>query len=149
MVFFLTKDDFVFLGRNLHRPECVLATKSGDVFASHAADRGGIAHIDVNGRTNFIMATAGDIPDDFIPNGYSLMPDGSFLIANVGNDGGVYTLNRDGTLVPFLLEIDGIKLPACNFANRDELGRIWISVSTWARNRDESFKKDVADGVIN
>ena len=148
MMFVLTKDDFVFLGRNLHRPECVLATKSGDVFASHAADRGGIAHIDVNGRTNFITATAGDIPDDFIPNGYSLMPDGSFLIANVGNDGGVYTLNRDGTLVPFLLEIDGIKLPACNFANRDELGRIWISVSTWARNRDESFKKDVADGVI-
>ena len=64
MMFVLTKDDFVFLGRNLHRPECVLATKSGDVFASHAADRGGIAHIDVNGRTNFIMATAGDIPDD-------------------------------------------------------------------------------------
>ena len=63
--------------------------------------QGGIAHIEVNGRTNFIMATAGDIPDDFIPNGYSLMPDGSFLIANVGNDGGVYTLNRDGTLVPF------------------------------------------------
>ena len=64
MMFYLRKDDFVFLGRNLRRPECVLATKSGDVYASHAADRGGIAHIDVNGRTNFIMATAGDIPDD-------------------------------------------------------------------------------------
>ena len=48
MMFYLTKDDFVFLGRNLRRPECVLATKSGDVYASHAADRGGIAQIDVN-----------------------------------------------------------------------------------------------------
>ena len=147
-MFFLTRDDFAFLGSNLSRPECVLATKSGDIFASHAAGNGGIAHIDTKGRTNFIMATKGDIPADFIPNGFSLMPDGSFLIANVGNDGGVYTLNRDGTLIPFLLEIDGIKLPACNFVNRDEKGRIWISVSTWARNRDESFKKGIADGTI-
>ena len=103
-MFFLTRDDFAFLGSNLSRPECVLATKSGDIFASHAAGNGGIAHIDSKGRTNFIMATKGDIPADFIPNGFSLMPDGSFLIANVGNDGGVYTLNRDGTLIPFLLE---------------------------------------------
>ena len=38
--------------------------------------------------------------------------------------------------------------PACNFANRDEKGRIWISVSTWARDRDESFRKDHADGFV-
>ena len=45
-MFFLTRDDFAFLGSNLSRPECVLATKSGDIFASHAAGNGGIAHID-------------------------------------------------------------------------------------------------------
>ena len=53
----------------------------------------------------------------------------------------VFILLIETVLNSFLLEIDGIKLPACNFVNRDEKGRIWISVSTWARNRDESFKE--------
>ncbi|MBH68262.1 MAG: gluconolactonase [Rhodospirillaceae bacterium] len=147
-MFTLSEEDFSFIGKNLNRPECVIATRKGDIFASHAGDAGGIARIKSDGDGEFILAVSGDIPDGFIPNGYSLMPDGSFLIANVGDEGGVYTLKRDGTLIPFITEIDGVKLPACNFANRDEVGRIWISVSTWARNRDESFKKDIADGFI-
>ena len=147
-MFSISEQDLTFIGSNLCRPECVLATKAGDIYASHASGPGGIAHFNSAGETDFILAVSGDIPKGFIPNGYSLMPDGSFLIANVGDEGGVYTLKRDGSLVPFLTEIDGIKLPACNFANRDEIGRIWISVSTWARNRDESFKKDIADGFV-
>jgi hypothetical protein len=147
-MFTLTPEDITFIGSDLVRPECVVATEKGALFASHADGGGGIAKVNADGPSELILATSGDIPAGFIPNGYSLMPDGSFLIANVGDEGGVYTLRRDGALIPFLLEIDGRKLPACNFANRDEQGRIWISVSTWARNRDDSFKKDFADGVV-
>ncbi|MBT4353264.1 MAG: gluconolactonase [Rhodospirillaceae bacterium] len=144
----LSKDDFSFIGTDLIRPECVVATKKGDLFASHAGKQGGIVKLANNGGQEFILAKHGDIPEGFVPNGFALLPDGSFLIANVGDQGGVYNLKRDGTLIPFLLEIEGKILPACNFVYRDEQERIWISVSTWAKNRDESFKKDVADGFV-
>ena len=148
MVVNLSKDDFTFLGKNLKRPECVVATKKGDLFVSHAGDGGGIVRLSESGDLDFFIAKAGDIPVGFIPNGFALLPDGSFLIANVGDEGGIYNLDRDGTLTPFLTEIEGKTLPACNFVYRDELDRVWISVSTWARDRDESFKKDIADGFI-
>ena len=148
MVVNLSKDDFTFLGKNLKRPECVVATNKGDLFVSHAGNGGGIVRLSESGDQEFFIAKAGDIPVGFIPNGFALLPDGSFLIANVGDEGGIYNLDRDGTLTPFLTEIEGKTLPACNFVYRDELDRVWISVSTWARDRDESFKKDIADGFI-
>jgi sugar lactone lactonase YvrE len=147
-MFTLSQDDISFIGTGLVRPECVVATEKGDLFASHAADGGGISSLRNPDAPEFFLAKTGDIPDGFVPNGYCLMPDGSFLIANVGDEGGVYTLHRDGRLEAFITEIDGKQLPACNFANRDDDGRIWISVSTWARDRDLSFKKDFADGFV-
>jgi len=147
-VFTLSDSDFTFIGTGLARPECVVATRKGDLYASHAADGGGITRIAADGTAERFLATSGDIPAGFIPNGYSLMPDGSFLIANVGDEGGVYRLSRDGVLTAYLTDVDGRALPATNFANRDERGRIWISVSTWLFNRDEAFKKDHADGFV-
>lgn len=144
----LDLDDLSFVGDGLSRPECVVATRRGDLFASHAAGGGGIARVREDGPPELFLARSGDIPEGFIPNGYSLMPDGSFLIANVGQEGGVFRLARDGTMTAFLTEVDGRKLPACNFANRDALGRVWISVSTWLHNRDEAFRKDYADGFV-
>ena len=147
-MFTITADDITFIGSGLARPECVVATEKGGLFASYAAGGGGIASLDKDGAAELFLAKTGDIPARFIPNGYCLMPDGSFLIANVGDEGGIYRLYRDGRMEAFLTELDGVQLPACNFANRDEEGRIWISVSTRARNRDESFKKAFADGYV-
>ena len=141
----IAASDPSFIGRGLSRPECVVATRAGELFVSDA--RGGIASLRGDDEPELILATSGDIPDGFLPNGYSLMPNGDFLIANVAS-GGVYTLKRDGTLVPFLLEVDGRPLVATNFANRDEQGRVWISISTWQEDRDKSFRSDVADGSI-
>ena len=95
-----------------------------------------------------IFANNNEKPNDFIPNGYSLQPDGSFLVANLGQSGGVYVLNRDGSLKTFIREVDGLTLPATNFANLDRTGRVWISVSTTAVNREQSFNKSIADGFI-
>ena len=139
-----------FIGTGLKRPECVSATKSGVLFASHAeADgRGGIACIHPNGQIEVILATDGDVPKQFVTNGYALLPDGSFLIANLGPEGGVYRLTRDGRLTLFLGEVDGRKLPPTNFVNRDHQGRLWISISTWHNPRDKAFRRGICDGCI-
>lgn len=82
-------------GRNLHRPECVLATASGDVFA--ADWQGGVTHIRSDGRQLTYLAQ----PVDGMrlqPNGVALLRDGSSLIAHLGPEqGAVFRLERDGT----------------------------------------------------
>ena len=139
-------DQLTFLGQGLVRPECVIATDKGDLYASHG--EGGISHITPTGDIAVYLANDSEKPGDFLPNGYSLRPDGSFLIANLGQSGGIYVLERDGSLQLFINEIDGLALPATNFANLDREGRTWISVSTTAIDREKSFKKSVADGFI-
>ena len=133
----ITMNQITFYGEGLVRPECVIASRNGDLYASHGG--GGITHITPDGKTNTIFANNTDKPNDFLPNGYSLQPDGSFLVANLGQSGGVYVLNRDGSLKAFIREVDGLTLPATNFANLDRTGRVWISVSTTAINREQSF----------
>ena len=82
------------------RPECVYATKSGMIYASHADPngQGGVTCIYPDGRIEVVVANKGDVPETFITNGYALLPDGDFMIANLGSDGGVFRLSRDGTL---------------------------------------------------
>jgi sugar lactone lactonase YvrE len=83
-----------------------------------------------------------------LPNGIALLPDGSFLLANLGDHGGVWRLYRDGQVEPFLLEVGGRALPPCNFVMLDQLGRVWITVSTRLLPRSNAFRMDVADGFI-
>ena len=142
----ITLNQITFYGEGLVRPECVIASRNGDLYASHGG--GGITHITPDGKANVILAKNNEKPSDFLPNGYSLQPDGSFLVANLGQSGGVYVLNRDGSLNEFIREVDGLTLPATNFANLDRTGRTWISVSTTALNREQSFSKSIADGFI-
>ena len=142
----ITLNQITFYGQGLVRPECVTASRNGDLYASHGG--GGITHITPDGKANVILAKNNEKPSDFLPNGYSLQPDGSFLVANLGQSGGVYVLNRDGSLNEFIREVDGLTLPATNFANLDRTGRTWISVSTTALNREQSFSKSIADGFI-
>ena len=85
---------------------------------------------------------------DLRPNGIALAADGSFLIANLGDDGGVWRLDRSGLLTPVLLEVDGVPLPPANFVTVDEQDRIWISVSTRLLPRQQAWRADVADGFI-
>ena len=87
-------------------------------------------------------------PDDLMPNGWSMEPDGAFLLANLGDSGGVWRLRPDGRCEAVLLEIEGLAMPPVNFAHRDDAGRLWISVSTWRIPRDRAFHRDVADGFV-
>src|ERR1700678_2617879 len=94
--------DVRFLGKNLRRPECVLSTARGDLFV--AALGHGVVHLTADGG-QFTIGNVRTIDGrDFIPNGLTLEADGSFLVTNMGGDGGLWRLQKSGTIEPVLLE---------------------------------------------
>lgn len=139
-------DEVVFVGQGLVRPECVLATRAGDLYS--ADWRGGVAHVRADGSQ---VLYAGTLPDGRAarPNGIALRANGNFLFADLGETaGGVYELGRDGAVRSFALRADGLDLPPTNFVHEDALGRVWITVSTRKTPRAAAYRADVADGFI-
>jgi sugar lactone lactonase YvrE len=139
-------DSLVAIGHGLVRPECVLATRSGDLYC--ADWRGGVAHLHPDGTQSLY---AGRLPDgsDPKPNGVALLPDGSFLFTHLGADsGGVFRLTRDGAITPWLTEVDGQPLPPTNFVVQDTDGRSWITVSTRKTPRALGYRRSCNDGFI-
>ncbi|MFK7893892.1 MAG: SMP-30/gluconolactonase/LRE family protein [Granulosicoccus sp.] len=138
-------DSVSFVGESLKRPECVLCTRAGHWYS--ADWRGGVAHCDPGGKLSLYSATLGERP--LRPNGLALLPDGSFLLADLGEQmGGVFKLWRDGAVRPFLEQVDGIDLPPTNFVMLDRLNRIWITVSTRLQPRSLGYNAHCADGFI-
>jgi sugar lactone lactonase YvrE len=131
------------VGHDLHRPECVLPQRDGGLFVPDW--RGGVTHVRADGSQETWLARG---TTDIRPNGIAMLRDGSFLLANLGADGGVWQLHRDGRLVPFVTNIEGAPLPPANFVTVDILGRTWISVSTRRVPRQNAWRPDVADGFI-
>jgi sugar lactone lactonase YvrE len=135
-------------GSGLHRPECVACTRAGAIWVSHAsAQGGGVTQLDGAGASHPIVAQTG-APSDLTPNGWCMNPDGSFLLANLAESGGVWRLAKDGRCTPVLLEVDGLTMPSVNFVHRDREARVWVSLSTWRHPRDRAFHRDVADGCV-
>jgi sugar lactone lactonase YvrE len=136
----------VFTGSGLVRPECVLSTRSGDIYT--ADWRGGVAHVRPDGTQALYAGAAPDGPA-LKPNGIALLRDGSFLLAQLGaEDGGVYRLQRNGRVEPWLMRVDGQDLPPTNFVTEDALGRFWVTVSTRRRPRALGYRRDGGDGFI-
>jgi len=140
----LSVDDIEFIGNDIQRGECVMATRSGDLFLPDK--RGGVNIIRADGRTERIMAR--NAPEGFLPNGIALLPDRSFLMADLGPGGGVWHLAQDGTLTPRLLEVHGQRLEPTNFVGIDRQGRTWITVSTHLVPREQAMRKGYGDGYI-
>ena len=142
----ITLDSLRFIGKGLNRPECVLATARGDLYASDF--RGGVTQISPDGSQ---VLYAGKLPGGrpLRPNGIALRRSGSFLLADLGEkQGGVFELFRDGRVQPFLVAVDGVELPPTNFVAEDALGRVWITVSTRKHPRSLDYRPDCADGFI-
>lgn len=131
-------------GAGLNRPECVVANSAGDVFVPEWP--GGVTVVRGDGGTHTWRDTSTAI--DLRPNGIALTADGSFLVANLGDDGGIWRLERSGRLTPVLLEVDGVHLPPANFVTIDEQERIWISVSTRLVPRQQAWHADADDGFV-
>jgi sugar lactone lactonase YvrE len=139
-------DGLRFVGGGLQRPECVLCTARGDVFS--ADWRGGVAHVRPDGTQAFY---GGKAPGGRVmrPNGIALRRDGSFLLADLGEQsGGLFHLTRDGQVRPLLEEVDGVVLPPSNFVLEDAHQRVWLTVSTRLRPRSLGYRAGVADGFI-
>ena len=129
-----------WVGEGLQRPECVLTTAKGEVFAGD--HHSGIVEI---GRPKRDIVGA---PPGFLPNGVAMTRSREFLLANLGPGGGVWRLDRDWRLFPHLFEADGELLRVCNFVGVDAAATEWISVSTRAWPREISFRPRHADGFI-
>ena len=100
----LRLDDVSLLGSGLSRPECVLATASGALFTSDS--KRGIARILPDGSVSQAVDDT-LIRQGFLPNGFALCADGSFLFANLGEAGGVLARPMLTHLPrPFVTEID-------------------------------------------
>jgi sugar lactone lactonase YvrE len=140
-------DSLDHVGSGLQRPECVLATKAGDLFVSDR--RGGVTRIAPDGRTETFLPKPGSLDVTLHPNGIALERAGSFLIAHLADDfGGVFRLFRDGRVEKVLTEIDGVTLPAVNFVLVDAQERIWVTISTRRQPRGVSYRADIADGFV-
>jgi sugar lactone lactonase YvrE len=131
------------LGSGLKRPECVLCLKSGDILVSDLGR--GVTHIAPGGMQR-AFGGLGELHRGFIPNGIALLPDGRVLIANMGQAGGLWTLERDGTPQPMLLAIDGVPLGATNFVTIDGAGRILVTVTTRRWPMSQAFYSHEAGG---
>lgn len=131
-------------GGRLHRPECVLCTSDGSVFVSHW--QGGVSRIHPDGCVEHFLPR--DNPANVCTNGFAILPDGTFLLANLGESGGIWHLDRKGHLSSYLLEAEGESLPPCNFVMLDRQQRVWITVSTRRTPRSLGYRPDVSDGFI-
>jgi gluconolactonase len=136
--FKLTAADFGTFGRSLQRPECVWIDRDG-VWASDA--RGGVSHVFEDAEPRLIGSGIVD------PNGFSRRPDGSFVVAGIG-DGGLHVISPGGETRNVLNRFDGKPLGAVNYACADGQNRIWLSVMTRAREWHAALTSTILDGYI-
>ncbi len=146
-MFLNTLGDLRFVGKDLVRPECVLAHASGQLFTPDWTDNGGFAMIAPSGKVQKILAR--DPPEPLRPNGIALEPGGTILVAHLGSEtGGVFRLDAEGYVEPVLTELEGRTLPPANFPYIDHENRLWVTFSTRKKPRALGYRPDVTDGFI-
>lgn len=149
------------IGRDLQRPECILAERDGTLWAADA--RGGVTRLLPDGTQQYIgqradarfASAATDSADAFeakytqgtLPNGLAFAADGSLLIANFGTDC-LEQMSRDGRTRTLQDRIDGQPIGKVNFVLRDSRNRIWITVSTRVNPWTRAAASRVRDGYV-
>src|SRR5512146_603394 len=136
--FKLAPADLIPYGQGLQRPECVWVDGEG-VWASDA--RGAVCRVHA-GREPETLGTG--VAD---PNGFSRLPDGSFVVAGL-SDGRLYHVTRDGRTRVLLEGVGGVPLGAVNYACADGPQRIWLSVMTRHLPWISAMQSRKCDGYI-
>jgi sugar lactone lactonase YvrE len=126
-------------GRDLVRPEGVMALKDGTVWTSHG--EGHCTRIASDGSQRVVGELGGE------PNGICIDRDGSVIIANIGN-GKVQRLFDDGRSELITDSMDGRPMPTPNFPHVDSLGRLWVTNSTTLRRHFDATRHPVPDGTL-
>ncbi|WP_136659964.1 SMP-30/gluconolactonase/LRE family protein [Nitratireductor sp. XY-223] len=144
------------IGRDLQRPECILAEPDGSLWSADA--RGGVVHIRPDGsqkiitqseRTDFADAAdeATRFTEGTLPNGLAFARDGDILISNFGTDR-LEVMKRTGETRVLHDTIDGAPIGKVNFVLRDSKDRIWLTVSTQIPNWMDAVSPNIRDGFI-
>ena len=154
--FTVDKSAIRYAGRDLQRPECILAERDGSLWSADA--RGGVMHIRPDGTQTLVAPQAGA---DFtaarsdeerfttgtLPNGLAFARNGDILIANFGTDR-LEVMTRGGELGVLADSIDGEPIGKVNFVLRDSKERLWITVSTRIKNWTTAIRPDIRDGFV-
>jgi sugar lactone lactonase YvrE len=133
--------DLVPIGHGIERPEQVVVTSDGRLFAS---DRGSaVAEILDENRIRRIGNAGGE------PNGIAVDRRGHFLIANFGS-GVLQDLDPESGEITTVVsgEVDGRPLKWLNYVLVDSAGALWCSVSTATDDLLETITLGTADGYI-
>lgn len=145
-----------YIGKDLQRPECILAERDGTLWSADA--RGGVMRISPNG-TQQLVAQAPDPHFDVgtdaaaslltgtLPNGLAFLSNGDLLISNFGTDR-LERMTREGVTTVMLDRVEGRAPGKVNFVLRDSKDRIWITVSTMVNPWSDAIRSDLADGCI-
>lgn len=145
------------VGKDLNRPECILAERDGSLWTADA--RGGVVHIDPQGTQRLILQEAGagrvgaeagaadSLLTGTLPNGLAFAANGDLLVSNFGTDR-LERMTRSGATHVLLDNIDGKPLGKVNFVLRDTKDRIWCTVSTQVNPWSEAISTTLADGYI-
>ncbi|MBW1710773.1 MAG: SMP-30/gluconolactonase/LRE family protein [Deltaproteobacteria bacterium] len=127
------------IGRDIMRPEGVMALDNGDLYT--ADGHGRCSKINRDGETTFFGDVGG------APNGICIDGKGNCIIANIGN-GQVQSLSPDGRHEVLLTHVENKRIPAPNFPFIDSRERLWVSNSSEQENLQEALQKPVPDGSI-
>jgi len=145
-----------FIGRDLQRPECILAEPDGTLWAADA--RGGVVMISPDGEQNIITQSfdssfeeaadeASRFTEGTLPNGLAFAKNGDILISNFGTDV-LEVMGRDGKTRLLYDNIDGEPIGKVNFVLRDRKDRIWLTISTRIKNWMKAISPNISDGYI-
>jgi len=144
-----------FVGRDLQRPECILAVPDGTLFTADA--RGGVMRIAPDGTQRLIAqegphppdapAASPSLLDGTLPNGLAFDRNGDFLISNFGTDR-LERMDGTGRTTVLLDSIEGTPLGKVNFVLRDSRNRLWVTVSTRVNPWSDAIRKDLDDGYV-
>jgi gluconolactonase len=144
-----------YVGRDLQRPECILAERDGTLWVADA--RGGVVRINGDDQAIITQKRSGRFQDanteatryleGTLPNGLAFAPSGDILISNFGTDC-LEIMSRDGSSTVLADRIDGEPIGKVNFVLRDSKDRIWITVSTRIKNWMHALRPDLADGYL-
>lgn len=154
--FGIDKSQLQYIGRDLQRPECILAEPDGTLWSADA--RGGVVRIVPAGEQQIVTqkrsqhfqqagSEATRYLEGTLPNGMAFARNGDFLIANFGTDC-LEVMTRSGETHVLADSIDGEPIGKVNFVLRDSKDRIWITISTRIKNWMHALRTDLKDGYL-
>jgi len=144
-----------YVGRELQRPECILAEPDGTLWSADA--RGGVVRINGTGQSIITQQQSAHFTnagseatrylEGTLPNGLAFARNGDFLISNFGTDR-LELMQRDGTTRVLADHVDGEPVGKVNFVLRDSKDRVWVTISTRVKNWMHALRTDLADGYL-